>query len=1336
MVKRIIFAATILILSITTFSQSTTELKFTGLKVSSFNQNEIIIKWNVTQIQINPVVIDNKEYSSISFEGCDFTDEIGLPEIPFKDITLGIPNNATLQYSLSNIKYETIENITPLPVGQPFRDKSGITSLIRRENKENYNFNPKEIIVFSQQEYFKDMPVVQVKYYPVSYDHTTNTIKYIKSADIRVTIRDGKRSNSKSTSNKYLQDLYNEYIINYSQAQNWLIPKSKTFAKTAFVPQGPWYKIEVTEDGLYKIATTTLTAAGIDISTIDPRTFQLFNNGGKPLNINALSTENNPTEPVENSIYVSGETDGSFDAGDYILFYGTELGGWNFSSSNNDFIFIQHPYDTKNYYWLTFGNATGRRIQQATQTTATATTNDTYFWRRVHFEEELSNLMSSGADWYGYRFFGSSGQNSFNYQISNLSGTSNPAKLVVRLKGGSAVLYSDNSSYSYYFTTYLNPVNQPNAIVPQRFFRSSRSIAQNDADYLRIEQSFNSTDYLLNGSNTLKLDYIGSTESCNAYLDYVEFYYPGDFTATNDYLSFYTNTIGQVVSYNINNFNTSDVKLFDISNPTNVTEISTGGIQNNNLSFKLDLTSNTNKRLIASSLTSSEINNISSISLFTPSKNLFDQSIQGELIIITPPNYMSYGDEIVNLRNSGEIPISGTVVNTEDIYFYFGSGVKDPTAIRNFIRHAYNYWTVSPNYVLLFGDGHYDYRNISISDTNFIPPFEISHSWEIDSRESDNYYVDINNTSYTLDSIRPDLAIGRLPVESHLDSRRIVDKLIAYEESKSHDGWQTVFTFVADDTDPDGITFQSNTDNMANLGPLKKFLKRKIYLTAYNSVPGGFGRVKPEANNAIIDQINEGSLFINFVGHGSSQVWAHENVFEMNRDLNRLQNEGKLSIFIAATCTFGKYDNPLDPSFTEALIWRENSGAIGVIAASRAVYNSSNVNFNTKYYESLFPNGAASRRLGDALVLATSTSSNYQKFHLFADPSMFPADPRNIIEISSVRPDTLKALSKVSVDGIVNKDSSIWQNFTGGATVIVNDAKFENVNTGGGHAYTVDGPRIFKGEISINNGAFSNEFIVPKSIRYQDRKTGRVTIYAWNEQGNGDALGYIDTLLFYGTTNLVDEDGPEIDLYFDGQEHFNEGDLVSDNPSLVAEISDENGINLTQEVGHIIEIQIDDESTKDITTFFSYDRDSYSDGKLKYHLENLKDGPHQLSVKAWDNLNNPTTKLINFQVVQNDGIVLQNVVNFPNPFASDTYFTFQTLGSTGSEVIIKIYTIGGRLIKTIEGNLVNSDGFNKIHWDGRDEDGDKIANGVYPYKLILKNGNESKEKIEKLVVLK
>jgi len=1331
MLKKTFFAVTFIAFTLTSLSNTKTIENKPGLSVSSFNQNSIIINWQIDNFKISTYTVDANNFSYIKFTDAIYTDKIAKPEIPYKKFVLGVPDNAALNFSISNIQYENVENIVPVPVGTPIRDKSGIISAKRTADLSDYNFSPAQQIEISDQYYFRKMPMVRVKFYPVSYDYSSQTLKIIKSATINFYFNGATEYNNTSLSRS--DNLYNEIVLNYNQAKNWVLQKPVTLKKLSYVPQGPWYKIEVTEDGLYKIPTSTLSNAGIDISSIDPRTLRIYNNGGLPLNVNSLSTVNNPSEPIENAIYVQGESDGSFDPGDYILFYGTELGGWNLSGSTKDFSYVEHPYDTKNYYWLTFGNGNGKRMQTIPVPGDAATANDTYFLDRKRFEKDEYNLLSSGCDWYGHRFSGTSGQTSVEFQINNLSSTPNPAKILIRFKGGSGVKHDDNTYYKYWFTTYLNQSLNANALVPIDNFIKSNAMLKSSA--------FTSTDYLKNGQNTLYLDYSANLESCIAYLDYFEFYYPSDFTAANNYLSFYTNTTGQVVSYNISGFSLSDVKLFDISDPLNVSIVTVNSFQDGELNFNLDLNDHNNKRLIASSLTSSQIYTVPNITGFTPTRDLYSQSIQAELLIITPPSFVSYAEEIVTLRNSGEFPITGTVVTTEDIFFHFGSGVKDPVAIRNFVRHAYNNWTVGPDYVLLFGDGHYDYRNISVKDTNFIPPFEISDNQELSSRETDNFYTAINKSNSYLYSILPELPIGRLPVESHLDARRVVDKLVAYQNNKSHDGWQTVMTFVADDTTPDGIVFQDDTDETARLPVLNKFLKKKIYLLGYNSVPGGFGRVKPEANNDLINQMNEGTLIVNWIGHGSPTQWAHENIFEMNRDLKRIKNEGKLPFLIAATCSFGKYDDPRDPSFSEALIWEENVGAIAILAASRGVTNYANVNFNQKFYNSLFYNGSASRPLGEAYMIANDDDVNYQKFHLFADPSMRLADPRQTVKISTIEPDTLKALCKTTITGSVEKDSSTWSAFTGGATIIVNDAKYEDVTHGENHYYSVLGPRIFKGEISVKQGQFgiedSSQFIIPKSIRYVNKKTGRLTVYAWNENGEGDALGYVDTLLFYGTESLNDEEGPQIDISFHGQENFNDGDLVSNNPTLIAKISDENGINLTGEVGHNIELQIDDEQAKDITTFFSYNRDSYADGKLTYYLEDLNPGTHRLTIKAWDNLNNPTEQSIKFHTVSDEGLVLQNVINYPNPFRTDTHFTFQTTQENiDAEIIIKIYTVTGRLIKTLKGSYVEDGGFNKIYWDGLDEDGDPIANGVYPYKLIIKKNNQHKEVIEKLVVLK
>ena len=374
-------------------------------------------------------------------------------------------------------------------------------------------------------------------------------------------------------------------------------------------------------------------------------------------------------------------------------------------------------------------------------------------------------------------------------------------------------------------------------------------------------------------------------------------------------------------------------------------------------------------------------------------------------------------------------------------------------------------------------------------------------------------------------------------------------------------------------------------------------------------------------------------------------------------------------------------------------------------------------------------------------MLAVGSGVNDQKYRLFGDPSMYLADPRNHVSINSISPDTLKALSKVSIEGSVSLGvgQEKISDFEGGAFLIVNDASYDSVNTGGPYNYTLIGPRIFKGEVSVAEGSFTGEFIVPKSIRYSNEPMGRVTIFAWDENTGQQAIGYTDTLLFMGTREgLSDDEGPEITLFFDDRDNFRDGDLVGSNPVLTAEIFDENGINLTQEVGHRIEIQIDDEPSQDITSFFAYDRNSYSQGELLYHLNDLESGDHQLKLEAWDNLNNPSSEEISFRVANEMGLVLTDVVNYPNPFSDETNFTFQLLGSdAATEIEIKVYTITGRLIKSLNNLIPPTDGFNYDYlWDGRDDDGDLIANGVYIYKLVIRNEIEQKEVIEKLVVLR
>ncbi|MEC8830587.1 MAG: T9SS type A sorting domain-containing protein, partial [Bacteroidota bacterium] len=161
-----------------------------------------------------------------------------------------------------------------------------------------------------------------------------------------------------------------------------------------------------------------------------------------------------------------------------------------------------------------------------------------------------------------------------------------------------------------------------------------------------------------------------------------------------------------------------------------------------------------------------------------------------------------------------------------------------------------------------------------------------------------------------------------------------------------------------------------------------------------------------------------------------------------------------------------------------------------------------------------------------------------------------------------------------------------------------------------------------------------------------------------------------------------------------------------------------------------------------LNDYYIADLDSYQSGTLSYPLRDLSPGQHTLSLKAWDVYNNGCTKEIQFTVFdQNESLELTNVLNYPNPFINYTEFWFNHNSSGVLDVSIQIFTISGKLIKTISsqtnGSGTTSSLSRNITWDGRDDFGAKIGKGVYVYKLNVKSpltGLKS-EKIEKLVVL-
>ena len=373
-----------------------------------------------------------------------------------------------------------------------------------------------------------------------------------------------------------------------------------------------------------------------------------------------------------------------------------------------------------------------------------------------------------------------------------------------------------------------------------------------------------------------------------------------------------------------------------------------------------------------------------------PNQNLRGYSDGGKFIIIY---HKSLKDQALRLKNHREnntkLNVSTVAVDVSDIYNEFSGGLLDVVAIRDYIKYAYDNWTIKPEYVLLFGDGTYDYKNTEKSGDNLIPAYQTVESLnELSSYPMDDFFARVDGN----DS-RVDIALGRLNVQSLSEARIAVDKIIDYETTHEKGIWRNLITLVADDNmttaGPEGNWHTPQSEGLANNVIPESFDINKIYLAAYPTVLTALGRTKPGVYDEIINSVNRGTLIMNYVGHGSPELWAHERVFIKSSTIPLMKNN-KYFFLTAATCDFGYYDIPGLQSATEVLVTKESSGSIGAFTSARPVYSFENAALNEAFYSSLLRTPrdtmnlpiAVGKAYMKAKLIGSGNQTNDDKFHL------------------------------------------------------------------------------------------------------------------------------------------------------------------------------------------------------------------------------------------------------------------------------------------------------------------------------------------------------------------
>ncbi len=1281
--------------AVTVFLQAGRAQEVPVFRLSGSSDRGCAIEFNLSDLELDSIRTPGGEFIRVGFRGGRAEAETGEPMIPVATAVIAVPREGGVRVTLGQtIPGPAFEKARLLP-GPRLETRDGLPVEIF-EPGPGYAAGGNASEPFfdvSDPQIFGPYRVVHIRFRPVRFDAGTGALAVFPG--IRVTVEfEQPAASSGGRGPSADEAVYRSVLLNYAEARTWQKPERPVLRRTGRAGRtGEYYKIPITSDAVYAISGATLKNAGIDIASIDPATLKIFNNGGKALPLPVGDAR--PESLIENPIRVIGAEDGRFDASDVLLFYGRGPAGWQMR--NRVFEHYLNPFTESNVYWLAFNDGKpGLRIQTAPALAPEITTPTETFTDHQFLQNDKANPIESGMFWY-----------------TTLVQTGEPEPVSVPIP----VYDPAGNDTPFYRILFKGEDMEDN--VTQTFFVSvnGRSISSlrviNAATQL---SQFRDPAGLKTSGNTLGVQLSATLQAAKGYLGWLEIRYRRNLAGRDNQLKFFSPQAGGAWRYRLTGF-TAEPEVWDVSDPASIRALS--------------VTAGDGAYWVSDAADSGDVRTYfcrSRSSFPAPpsiEKDMFADLRNPEhgcdLLIIAPAAFMDAAERYAGFKRDAD-SLDVFVADISEVFDEFGWGIRDPAALRDFVRTAYETWTKPPSFLLLFGDGHYDYRNrLSGSKTNWIPPFEIGGTQRLWSPAVDDWFAWVAG-----DDALAELAVGRATVETVEQANTVVDKWIRYQSEPDRGDWRSLITLVADDeisqTSSSEIIHVRDSETLA-IGILPTaFNQRKIYLTEY-PVEIQTRRLKPQAEDDLIRQINAGTLIVNYTGHANRTVWAHEWIFQQEASMKRLENGGRLPLFFAATCEFGLFDDPTEQSFCEDLLAAPGAGGIAVIGTTRFSYSTENSALNYKFMDPLLRNLSAPLRIGEAMRIAKMSTANRtadQKFVIIGDPTLRLAAPRQEMIFTSVEPDTLRALGRVRVEGEVRRNGARWENFSGRVRIQASDSKKSiryRSASGASVSYVLSGNPMFRGENEVTAGRFAFEFIVPKDITYGGT-LGRLSGYAWNESTDG--FGARDGLITGGSAVVDDRQGPDIRVGFDGLPNFMPGDMVAGDPVLSAEIEDsQTGINLTGELGHKITLALDDGMPVDVSAYFSYDAGSYLKGRVVYPLTGVVPGVRILTLKAWDNANNSASRTVEFRAVAEDGLILEKLLNYPNPFSDATQFTFEV--SRSAEAEIRIYTVDGRRIRRIDG-IPAQPGFNWVDWDGRDERGDPLSNGVYLYTVTVRAG--------------
>jgi hypothetical protein len=728
------------------------------------------------------------------------------------------------------------------------------------------------------------------------------------------------------------------------QASQWSTPPSpqletqtiESFSRDDLV------KVTVAAAGLYALTYNDLLGAGLPVDTLDPCTLQLSHGW--------------PRQEV--AILVEGEGDGIFNPGDRVLFYAEP----EFSR-----------FADEDVYFLSYGQTNGQRMssQSANPNSLPAGTA----WRTAVAETNQlydSHYPGRDGDYWYWDMLRQPDKTSATYSI----------QLEAPLTTG------PDATLTLWLQGYTDPDQNPD----HRVAVSVNSIAVGEQTWngaQAIEANFTvSAANLQPGTNQVNLALPGLSGVTveGTWFDAMRLTYPTNQGGTAPLI--FQGEAGQK-AYTLTGWPNANLNVYNITDSANPRRLTDYTLTPNGATYTLslgDAEATSAKYLVIPD------NQIASPLSLTPAAVVNDPPGGADYIIITHPDFAAAITPLANRRAAQGLRV--VTVNVQAIYDAYGPGRIDPAAIKNFLEHAFTTWTPpAPTYVLLVGDGSYDFKNYSgYNPQTFIPPYlaHVDPWWG--ETATDNRFVTISGGDRL-----PEMLIGRLAVNTPTEAATVVDKIIRYETNPTPGDWNTRQLFIADNPDIAG-NFYADSD-LGYSQVQAPFVGQRFYYSDGGSGPYLYTDVNT-LRTVFLNNFNQGASIVTFHGHSSWLQWAVEGIlryypspYSGPDDLTSMSNQYRLPVMLEMTCFTGSFHRPEVTTLDESLLNLSGGGGVAVWGSTGLGVSTGHVSLQTGFYEAI--NDQGERNLG-AAILAGKMKLDATGFHqdlldtftLFGDPAL------------------------------------------------------------------------------------------------------------------------------------------------------------------------------------------------------------------------------------------------------------------------------------------------------------------------------------------------------------